>query len=471
MDIAVIKKLIDNAMNEHNKFVTKVKVGERYYSNNNDITYIKSPSNNSVPDTSENPLRNADNRIPFNWHGFLVNQKASYMFTYTPTFDVGDDNVNSSITDILGDSYPKVSKTLCVNASNGGVSWLHVWKNVDNEFKYAVVDSKQIIAVYSNDLEKKLIAILRVYDIKDEEAKDITIYEYWTDKECYAFRSDKGLTTNLSIHSMFTKTNLDTGMSEQVNVFTHDFGEVPFIEFPNNDLKTSDLDNVKALIDTYDKVFSGFVNDIEDIQEVIFVLTNYGGTDLDEFLGNLKRYKTVDMQNSGPDDKSGLSTITIDIPVEARNKLLEMTEKKIYIQGQGVDPNPEKFGNASGVALKYLYTLLELKAGLMETEFRLAFGKLIRMICRHLGYKPKSITQTWTRNKKQNELETSQIANNSKDVISDKSILKNHPWVDNAEQEEQELIEQSKRKLEEQQKAFGSYTFKQGNDVDGQEED
>lgn len=448
MDIITIKKLIDNSMSDHSKCVNNIKVGERYYSNNNDIKYKKSPSNNSVPKTSVNHLRNADNRIPFNWHGFLVNQKASYMFTYPPTFDVGDDKVNSAITDALGDSYAKVSKTLCVNASNGGTSWLHIWKNENHEFKYAVVDTKQIIAIYSNDLEKKLIAVLRVYDSKDEKAKDITVYEYWTDKECYAFRSDKGLTANMSTHDIFTKTNLDTGLSEQVSVFTHDFGEVPFIEFPNNDLKSSDLDNVKALIDTYDKVFSGFVNDIEDIQEVIFVLTNYGGTDLDEFLGNLKRYKTVDMQNSGADDKSGLSTITIDIPVEARNKLLEMTEKKIYVQGQGVDPNPEKFGNASGVALKYLYTLLELKSGLLETEFRLSFGKLIRIICKHLGYSPQKVTQSWTRNMITNDLEDAQIAQISSGIIPGKLVRRRHPWVEDAEEAEILLQEEEQNEID-----------------------
>ncbi|MBT2158764.1 hypothetical protein KK423_06360 [Clostridioides difficile] len=38
--------------------------------------------------------------------------KISYLFTYPPTFDVGDDRVNSKITDILGDRYPKEAKTL-----------------------------------------------------------------------------------------------------------------------------------------------------------------------------------------------------------------------------------------------------------------------------------------------------------------------------------------------------------------------
>nr|WP_308743167.1 phage portal protein [uncultured Anaerocolumna sp.] len=34
-------------------------------------------------DETESPLRNADNRIPRNFHGLLVNQKASYMFKCT----------------------------------------------------------------------------------------------------------------------------------------------------------------------------------------------------------------------------------------------------------------------------------------------------------------------------------------------------------------------------------------------------
>ena len=51
---------------------------------------------------------------------------------------------------------------------------------------------------------------------------------------------------------------------------------MPFIFFSNNDEGTSDLNDIKELIDSYDKIYSGFVNDLEDIQEIIFVLTNYG---------------------------------------------------------------------------------------------------------------------------------------------------------------------------------------------------
>ena len=40
------------------------------------------------------PMRNADNRIPFNFHGLLVNQKAAYMFTAPPIMDIGSDAAN-----------------------------------------------------------------------------------------------------------------------------------------------------------------------------------------------------------------------------------------------------------------------------------------------------------------------------------------------------------------------------------------
>lgn len=76
-------------------------------------------------------------------------------------------------------------------------------------------------------------------------------------------------------------------------------GVVPFIPFANNNLQTLDLDNIKKLIDSYDKTYSGFVNDLEDIQQVLFVLTNYGGMreegvkGIVDFLRKLKNIKQL----------------------------------------------------------------------------------------------------------------------------------------------------------------------------------
>lgn len=431
MDIKEIKKLIKNHSGKHRKFIETAEIADRYYRNKNDIL------KNKKKDDTENPLRNADNRISSNFHGLLANQKSSYLFTAPPLFDVGNTNANDIIAEILGDKYAKVCKDLCINASNCGIAWLHIWKNEDNEFEYGVVDSKQIISIWSSELNRKILAVLRTYKNTDDKGNVFDIYEYWTDKECLSFKKKSSDSTDeIIIYNSFSTIDCDTGINTESNILKHEFGEVPFIPFFNNNLKTSDLDNIKPLIDVYDKVFSGFVDDLEDIQEIIFLLTNYGENNLDTFLKDLKKYKTVKLDSDGANDKSGLSILTIDIPVEAREKLINMTRKSIFEQGQGVDPDPQNFGNSSGVALKYLYSLLELKAGLMETEFKLGFGRLIRMICRYKGIKIKSIIQTWTRTAISNDAELVEMTAKSEGVISKKSILKNHPFVENADLEE-----------------------------------
>lgn len=230
-----------------------------------------------------------------------------------------------------------------------------------------------------------------------------------------------------------------SGLSEADNILRHNYGRVPFIPFFNNNTSSRDLDVVKKLIDAYDKTFSGFVDDLEDIQEIIFVLTNYGGQNLKEFLHDLKYYKAIQVESAGDGDKSGVSTLSIDIPVEARDKLLEITRKAIFDMGQGIDPQQQGLDATSGEAMKFLYALLEIKAGLMETEFRIGLGELARAIAKAHSRQVGQLTQTWTRTSIRNDAELVDMCSKSVGILSKKTILKNHPFVENAEAEEKQL--------------------------------
>ena len=440
MDIEVIKKLIRKYQVGHTDFVMQIAKARAYYRNETDIMF---PPLKEEREKKEKPLRNADNRIPFNFHGLLVNQKASYMFTAPPLFDLGEKKANKALVKFLGDKYPKVCKDLCIEASNCTVGWLHVWCDKKSTWKYAIVPAEQVIPVWSDSLEKELLGVFRSYQNIDDDTGDAyIIYEYWNETECAAYRLKAGDELDqLLPYQMFL---VDPTLCEYTDTYRHGVGEVPFFPFFNNNIDTDDLKNIKPLIDVYCKVFSGFVNDLEDIQEVIFVLTNYGGADLGQFLRDLKDYKAIQIESEGDGDHSGVSTLTIELPVEAREKLLEITRKCIFEQGMGVDPDPQNFGNSSGVALKFLYALLEQKAGLQETEFRLGFGQFIRCVCRLNGIsiKDDTIVQTWTRTSVQNDQELSQIATQSKGIVSDETIVAHHPWVDDPEKEMELLQEQ-----------------------------
>lgn len=422
-----MQKLIDKYVPNHQAYTISADVAERYYNNHNDVE----TGHKSADKT--NPLRNADNRISHNFYQILVDQTAGYMFTYPPTLGTDNDELNRLINRTLGDNYNKVCKDLSIDASNNSNAWLHVWVDKSNRFKYAVVDGRQIVPIYTGALDKELKVVLRVYELVEDSSNMYTVYEYWNDTECLSYRKDKNGTLNE--FQVFGVTNMDLQTTSFTNSLKHGWGEVPFICFNNNNKGQNDLSNVKKLIDVYDKVMSGYINDIEDIQQVIFILEGYGGTNLEEFLGELKRYKTINTYND-PQSKSDVRTLSIEIPVEARNKLSEIVERNIYKLGQGVDINTDKLGNIKGVVIDHLYGFLELKAGLKETEFRGGFGKLIRFILKFLKLNADiDINQTWQRNKIRDDYELAQTISLLAPYTSKQNIAKANPLVEDWSEE------------------------------------
>lgn len=442
MRLEKIKKKIQNHSAKKD-FILKAK---EYYKNNTDISITGVNTSSKV---EKDPLRTADNRIGHNFHELLVDEKVSYMFTYPVQIDIDNNpKLNDEVKDTLGDDYLRKIKNLGIEASNCGTAWLHYWIDKDNKFKYAKVDTEQIIPCYSNGLERTLESIIRYYSCYEEvETSDddvlFTYIEYWNDKGFTRYKFRDGITGAL----------ID---SEEV---AHTLEDVPFIEFANNEKKQSDLCKYKHLIDLYDRVMSGFANDLEDIQQVIYILENYGGENLGEFLGDLKRYKAIKTETG--DGGGGVKTLQIEIPVEARVKMLEILKKQIYESGQGLQQDSESYGNASGVALSFFYRELEIKAGLLETEFTSSIATLVKVILKHLNVDAyKKIEQTYTRNMIRNDVEGSQIAQNSVGVIPTKVVLKNHPWVDDVEEAMQLLEEENKEEY-----SFNrEYSFNKGNE-------
>lgn len=441
-----------NYVRRRNENKDAITVGKDYYHNK---TLIKETG--VVPKTKSNVLRNADNRIAHNFHQLLVDEKVAYMFTYPILIDVDDNEaINERVDDVLGQEFVRKMKDLGVEASNTGCGWLHYWANEKNEFKYEKVESEQILPFYSDDLERELIEVLRTYKVVEYDdnltAIEFIVVEDWTKDtfDQYKFRY-----------------TIDGQDESQLKGIRHNFGRVPFIPFANNSDETSDLIKYKDLVDLYDRVVSGYANDIEDIQEVMWIVTNYDGKSGD-FLKDVKKYKTIFLEDEGDGAKGDVKTLSVEIPVEARNSLLELLKKQIYESGQGLQQDNENFGNASGVALKFFYRKLELKAGLLETEFRESINKLVEAILDFYHLPHKKISQVWSRNMIASDLETSQIATQSVGIIPEKLILQNHPWVEDVDEAERLLEEEEENKIN----MFNSYPDmnQRGKEVDINEE-
>lgn len=169
-----------------------------------------------------------------------------------------------------------------------------------------------------------------MYAFNDANGHPVTRYELWSNTQvAYLIRPEAtGTAPKPAIE-------YDTLPDGSWNIQTHDYGRIPFIEFRNNAHADNDLIMYKDIIDALDKLISGFANDCDDIQEVIWVLKNYRGegkapvydkdgkvvtdeggspvmrpVDVPQML-KLKKFVTVD-------ENGGIDKIQNEIPYEAR---------------------------------------------------------------------------------------------------------------------------------------------------------
>ncbi|KAA8371114.1 phage portal protein [Leuconostoc carnosum] len=452
MDIEKIKALVKDKTAERINIYAKFDESQRYYDNKNDITNRNNGESKLNEKGKNDPLRAADNRVSNNFHQPIVDQKAAYLATVAPQIDVGDDHdLNDKLLDILGDGFSNTLFDLVVDASNAGLVWLHYWIDSETQtFRFGIIPAGECTPVYDNFLEKNVVGMLRTYKKLDQDSgKNIYIHEYWNDSEVQMFQSQPYGETGSRLFQEYQGVDIiDVSTQETVgtsNTRQHELGKVPFIAFRNNKRERRDLDKYKGLIDVYDKVYNGFVNDVDDVQQVILVLTNYSGTNLGEFRRQLVEDKAIKLETSDSYEKAGVDTLTIDIPIEARESLLNNTRDAIYYNAQAVNPNKIELGNNTGVAIKMLYSQLELKAGVVEKQFRIGISHLVRAILRHLGISDsdkRKITQTWTRTSITNNVEQATVLQQLADVSSIETVAKNNPLVDDWQEEVKRLKEE-----------------------------
>ena len=430
-DIKTIQKLIK----EHD--TQEMREGVRYYNNQNKIKQRKRYAVIDGVKVVDNEKPN--NRIAHGWHKLLVDQKTAYLVGNPINFDTDDEELLEHINEYLGDKFDDIANELVKNASNKGKEWLHVYIDEEGQFDYMIVPAEQVIPIYEDKRQTRIQHIIRYYPIiLDDET--VTQVELWSDQDVtYFLFKDKSLIldyteiNNPASHFYYVNNQQEQG---------YGWGRVPFICFRNNEEEKSDLHYYKDLIDAYDLKVSDNQNSFEEIQELIYILKGYEGQSLSEFMQNMKYYKAINVDIEG-----GVDTLQAEIPMTSIDSHLDRLEENIYTFGQGVNVNTDKFGNTpSGIALKFLYSLLDLKSDTLERKFRTSLQELMWFLCEYLEmsgdtheHDYKSVRFTFDRSMTTNDLENTQIAQMSKNIISDRTILANHPWVHNVQYEIEQI--------------------------------
>ncbi|MBB6218670.1 SPP1 family phage portal protein [Anaerosolibacter carboniphilus] len=411
--------------------------GQKYYLGDADILQRKRMAIGEGGQLQE--VENlANNKLVHNFVRKLVDQKIGYLLSKPLSIQTENKTYQEILTGIFDKSFMKLLKNLGKDAINKGKAWIQVYYNEEGELRFKRLPSEEIIPLWKDTEHTKLDALIRVYEVEVYEGrkkKTIKKVEYWDTKQVLRYVENNG--------SLIPDVETPEGtghfmiIDEEGNQQPYTWNKVPFIYFKYNDEEQPLIKFVKSLVDDYDRNKSDNSNNLEDLPNSIYVLKNYDGTNLGEFRKNMSLYRAVKVTDEG-----GVETLNLEMNVEAYKTHIEQDRKDIYEFGRGVDTQSERFGQApSGIALKFLYNDLDMDCNIIETEFQASLEYLLWFVDQHLintgqgDYTEESVEFIFNRDILINETDSITNCKNSMGIISDETIVANHPYVTDVREE------------------------------------
>lgn len=219
----------------------------------------------------------------------------------------------------------------------------------------------------------------------------------------------------------YKKTTISSkadGVSGERN---ENYSAFPIVPVYANDLHESELEGHRESIDCYDYIKSGMANDIDDTSGFYWVLKNSGGMDDVDLAKFRERMHTVKVATMD-DDTASAEAHTLDVPTEAREKMLELLEKDLYKDFQIVNVEALAASAKTATEIRAAYQPMDDKCG----DFEYFLIDAIQNILALAGIDDEP-SFTWNRIANQTE-ETNMIMT-AAPVLGDELTLKKLPFL------------------------------------------
>jgi SPP1 family phage portal protein len=447
----VLKHLIQAAERDIDR-LEAIEADEYYAVNNRTITNRTRQYYTQKYGWKEN--RGAENnRLKHGFYWLLVEQKINYILSQAPTFTSPEQEVTDNFLPYFQNTeFLHILKDLATETSNSGIGWLQVYIDADG-FNLALIPSEQVIAVYDSAYEKELTDVIRYYpkehvDIKESEYRYMV--EWYDANEVRIYEQNKRGEYELKERKPHIERTQTTGGG----IVGQSWGMPPFIRLLNNRIKKSDFHFVKSLIDDYDKSRSDESNALAEMPNGFLAIEGYQGNMADpvqaaKALANIRESRVAFLGTGG-----AINAIASEPATNSLDRHQKKLKEDIFLFGMGVDFSTDKFGySPSGIALKFLYSNLDLKANALIEALKFtmqdifAFYNLYWKMKENREYVIDTINTAFNKSLIFNEFERIQMVAQSKGLISDETLLSNHPWVDNVEEELEAVKEQGAEKV------------------------
>lgn len=428
--------------------------GERYYSGEHDILNRKREiigEDGSLVEVYNLP----NNRIVDNQYAKMVDQKNNYFLGKPITFKTDNKEYSKQLEVIFSKKFQRTLKNLGESSFNGGIAYLYPYYNDKGDIAFKIFYSNEGLPFWKDAEHTELDCFLRIYPVEAYEgAREVIIekVEIYTTEgiERYVLKDNKLISDIENPSSTHFKVEDPEGKESGLN-----WERVPVIAFKYNNKEIPLIKRVKCLQDGINSIISDFENNMqEDARNTILILKNYDGTNLGEFRRNLAQFGAVKVKTVDGAD-GAVETLTIEVNADNYKAILDIFKKSLIENARGYDAKDERMNNnPNQMNIQSMYSDIDLDANGMETEWQASFEELLWFINVHLinsgkgDFTNEKVEVIFNRDVLINETEAITNCKNSVGVISNETIVSQHPWVNDNDEELKRIKEEKQDEID-----------------------
>lgn len=387
------------------RYLPRIQKLENYYENKNE----------KITNRTFKDLSKPNNKIHHSFSNYITTINTALFLGKPITYSSNDDLTD--FTEVLKTaSEEDTNLSLAVKCSEYGYAIQLVWLNEDAELKFHVFDNKEIVLIYSNDIQNELLYAVR----------------FWKTENIH-----QSTTEWLEIYSPESVRRYKDGIlnEEQINFFS----KIPIIVYLNNDDKKGDAENVLDIIDAYDFAESDTVNEKEYFNDAYLYLNSDDVEEKD--VENIKEKRVLFGENLNPQ-----FVLKQHVDNEPEKTRFVTDIHKLSFTPDLSDNNFAN--NVSGVAMKYklLGTLSKIQA--KQRKFTVGIKERNKLIFDYMYVSFMSIPETvepiFSDTLPTNTLELAQTINQLRGLVSNETLLEQIPFVNDIDNELIKLKEENR---------------------------
>ena len=374
---AEIRWLIDTDATSEKKL--QAAVGQRYYEAEHDILNYRVFYYNTDGILVEDKAR-SNSRICHPFFTEHVDQLTAFMLSFEQNpiqAKATAEGLQDHLDVYFDDEFWAEMAEVITGTTAKGFDYLYGYKNHEDRLAFQHADSLGVVEVRAKDTDDGCEYVIYWYVERigknQKLIKRIQIHD--KDQIWFYVQEDDGKLVLDHNQLINPRPNVVWTDPKTGAMYGDSLGFIPFWRLDNNRKQFSGLKPIKGLIDDYDMMECGLSNNVQDFDTPIHLIRGYDGDDLSELQQNIKTKKIMGVSSEG-----GLEILTVDIPYQARKTKADEDEKNIYRFGMAFNSSQMGDGNITNVVIRSRYTLLELKAGKLETRIRRFLKPIIHVV-------------------------------------------------------------------------------------------